>query len=106
MATYHQVFYHSDLTQLLSVCLFKMLKSWIRTIWALSLLVSVAQAQFNFFDQMFGGGEQQRPQQQSQNAPSDSSRYQQMWSGGKMKPVAFGDSHQRLQNILQMRQCH
>lgn len=95
MATYHQVFFcHSDLTQLLLICLFNMLKSWLQTIWALSLLVSVAQAQFNFFEQMFGGGEQQRPQQQSQNAPSDSSRYQQMWNGGKMQPAALGDNHQ------------
>lgn len=63
---------------------FNMLQSWRQALWALLLLVSVAQAQFNFFDQMFGGGEQQqRQQQRSQNSPSDSSRYQQMWSGGK-----------------------
>jgi hypothetical protein len=41
---------------------------------------------------MFGGGEQQqRQQQRSQNAPSDSGRYQQMWSGGKIKPWAIVD---------------
>ncbi|KGO43309.1 hypothetical protein PEX1_088800 [Penicillium expansum] len=32
---------------------------------------------------MFGGGEQQRQQQRSQNVPSDSDRYQQMWSGAQ-----------------------
>ncbi|KAJ5958769.1 uncharacterized protein N7479_005919 [Penicillium vulpinum] len=61
-----------------------MLQSWRQALWALLLLVSVAQAQFNFFDQMFGGGEQQqRQQQRSQNAPSDSDRYQQMWNGAQ-----------------------
>ncbi|KXG50120.1 uncharacterized protein PGRI_060870 [Penicillium griseofulvum] len=61
-----------------------MLQSWRQALWALLLLVSVAQAQFNFFDQMFGGGEQQqRQQQRSQNVPSDSDRYQQMWSGAQ-----------------------
>ncbi|KAJ5463237.1 hypothetical protein N7475_008181 [Penicillium sp. IBT 31633x] len=60
-----------------------MLQSWRQALWALLLLVSVAQAQFNFFEQMFGGGEQQRQQQRSQNAPSDSGRYQQMWSGAQ-----------------------
>lgn len=65
-----------------------MLQSWRQALWALLLLVSVAQAQFNFFDQMFGGGEQQqRQQQRSQNAPSDSDRYQQMWSGGKTRNI-------------------
>ncbi|KAJ5874700.1 uncharacterized protein N7529_003130 [Penicillium soppii] len=57
-----------------------MFQSWRQALWAFILLVSVAQAQFNFFDQMFGNGEQQqRQQQRSQNAPSDSARYQQMW---------------------------
>ncbi|KGO65314.1 hypothetical protein PITC_015820 [Penicillium italicum] len=61
-----------------------MFQSWRQALWALLLLVSVAQAQFNFFDQMFGGGEQQqRQQQRSQNVPSDSDRYQQMWSGAQ-----------------------
>ncbi|KAI0513346.1 hypothetical protein F5B22DRAFT_612160 [Xylaria bambusicola] len=43
----------------------------------LALLASVAQAQFGFFDQMFGqqGGQQQQ-QQRPQNVPSDSSFYQ------------------------------
>ncbi|KAI0468079.1 hypothetical protein F4859DRAFT_224139 [Xylaria cf. heliscus] len=47
-----------------------------------ALLTSLAQAQFGFFDQMFGGGGQQQQQQQQQqqrqqqNGPSDSSLYQ------------------------------
>jgi hypothetical protein len=41
----------------------------------LAFLTSVAQAQFGFFDQMFGGGQQQEPQR-PQNVPSDSSIYQ------------------------------
>jgi hypothetical protein len=64
-----------------------MLQSWRQALWALLLLVSVAQAQFNFFDQMFGGGEQQRQQQRSQKSPSDSDRYQQMWNGGKAQNI-------------------
>ncbi|KAJ5145863.1 uncharacterized protein N7515_000427 [Penicillium bovifimosum] len=61
-----------------------MLQGVRQALWALLLIVSVAQAQFNFFDQMFGGGEQQqRQQQRSQQAASDSSRYQQMWAGAQ-----------------------
>lgn len=33
-------------------------------------------AQFGFFDQMFGGGQQQQQPEQPQNMPSDSSWYQ------------------------------
>jgi hypothetical protein len=67
-----------------------MFQSWRQALWAFILLVSVAQAQFNFFDQMFGNGEQQqRQQQRSQNAPSDSARYQQMWREGKLKIWCF-----------------
>ncbi|RAL01970.1 protein lcl2 [Aspergillus ibericus CBS 121593] len=55
---------------------------------ALLLLVSVAHAQFQFFEHMFGGagggggggGHQGRGGQQGgQNVPSDSSRYQGQW---------------------------
>ncbi|KAJ5191496.1 uncharacterized protein N7498_010481 [Penicillium cinerascens] len=57
-----------------------MLRNWVSTIWALVLMVSVAQAQFNFFEHMFGGNQQQQQHQQgSQNVPSDSGRYQSMW---------------------------
>ncbi|KAI2629205.1 hypothetical protein GGS26DRAFT_559889 [Hypomontagnella submonticulosa] len=41
----------------------------------LALLSSAVQAQFGFFDQMFGGGGQQQQQRQPQNVPSDSSIY-------------------------------
>lgn len=57
-----------------------MLRNFLPAIWAFFLLASVAQAQFNFFDQMFGGNQQQAQQNQGpQNAPSDSVRYQKMW---------------------------
>lgn len=36
-------------------------------------LISTAQAQFGFFDQMFGGGQQQ--ERKPQNNPSDSAAY-------------------------------
>ncbi|MCJ1229857.1 Long chronological lifespan protein 2 [Toensbergia leucococca] len=43
-------------------------------------LVAVAQAQFQFFEQMFGGqGGQQQQQQQPQNVASDSTWYQQTY---------------------------
>lgn len=57
-----------------------MLPNLLRTLGALLLLVSVAHAQFQFFEQMFGGGGGRQEQQRaSQNVPSDSSRYQSMW---------------------------
>ncbi|KAI1751570.1 hypothetical protein F4782DRAFT_179374 [Xylaria castorea] len=52
------------------------------TLLLLAIFTSFAQAQFGFFDQMFGGGgggqqqQQQQQQQRSQNGPSDSSIYQ------------------------------
>ncbi|TKA72587.1 Long chronological lifespan protein 2 [Cryomyces minteri] len=46
----------------------------------LLLLTLPASAQFQFFDQMFNGGQQQQQQQQqAQNAPSDSVWYQQTY---------------------------
>lgn len=62
--------------------------SWIRLLGALLLLASVAQAQFQFFEHMFGGGGgggggHQGRQQAAQNVPSDSSRYQNQWDSGK-----------------------
>lgn len=53
--------------------------NWLKALWALFLLASVAQAQFNFFEQMFGGNQGQERQQQNQNSPSDSTRYQKAW---------------------------
>lgn len=52
------------------------------------LLVAMAQAQFQFFEQMFGGHQQHQHQQrdhhETQNVPSDSEWYQQSWAGGKL----------------------
>ncbi|RHZ68172.1 hypothetical protein CDV55_104883 [Aspergillus turcosus] len=58
-----------------------MLSSWVRALGALLLLASVAQAQFQFFEHMFGGGHQEHHQQSTQNPASDSGRYQQLWEG-------------------------
>lgn len=58
-----------------------MLFNLLRTLGALLLLISVARAQFQFFEHMFGGG-QERQQASQQNVPSDSSRYQGMWEAG------------------------
>ncbi|CAL5871369.1 uncharacterized protein PFLUO_LOCUS5619 [Penicillium psychrofluorescens] len=60
-----------------------MISHWLKALWALFLLASVAQAQFNFFEQMFGGNQGQERQQQNQNSPSDSSRYQNAWGQSK-----------------------
>lgn len=58
-----------------------MLRSFLQSLWALLLLVAVAQAQFQFFEHMFGGNQQQQAHHQgSQNVPSDSSRYQKLWA--------------------------
>ncbi|KAL6232864.1 hypothetical protein BDW75DRAFT_10334 [Aspergillus navahoensis] len=59
-----------------------MLFNLLRTLGALLLLISVAHAQFQFFEHMFGGG-QERQQASQQNVPSDSSRYQSMWEGAR-----------------------
>lgn len=45
------------------------------------LSISVANAQFQFFEQMFQGGQQQQ-RQEPQNVPSDSSWYQQNYDNG------------------------
>ncbi|KAI9676340.1 MAG: Long chronological lifespan protein 2 [Caeruleum heppii] len=45
-----------------------------------------ASAQFQFFEQMFNGGQQQQHQQQhaqAQNVPSDSAWYQQNWAAAR-----------------------
>jgi len=45
------------------------------------LFISLANAQFQFFEQMFQGGQQQH-RQEPQNVPSDSSWYQQNYENG------------------------
>jgi hypothetical protein len=55
---------------------------------AFLLLFSLASAQFQFFEQMFQGGQQQQQRQEPQNVPSDSSWYQQNYENG-----TFSSSH-------------
>lgn len=66
-----------------------MLVSWMRALWACLLLASVANAQFQFFEHMFGGGHQEHAQAESQNVPSDSSRYQRHWEAGEFRPASW-----------------
>jgi hypothetical protein len=49
---------------------------------SLMLFLGASNAQFGFFDQMFGGGGHQQ-QQQQQNVRSDSSWYQSQYENGK-----------------------
>lgn len=60
-----------------------MFSNLIKTIWTLFLLASMAQAQFQFFEQMFGGGGGPRQQQPAQDEPSDPSWYQKNWENGE-----------------------
>ncbi|OJJ48459.1 hypothetical protein ASPZODRAFT_1600509 [Penicilliopsis zonata CBS 506.65] len=60
-----------------------MLQRWVHTLWALLLLASVAQAQFQFFENMFGGHRQEHARQEPQNVASDSSWYQKNWEGAR-----------------------
>jgi hypothetical protein len=53
---------------------------------ALLLLFTLANAQFQFFEQMFQGGQQQQQRQEPQNMPSDSSWYQQNYENGTFPP--------------------
>ncbi|KAM0111873.1 Long chronological lifespan protein 2 [Aspergillus fumigatus] len=66
-----------------------MLSSWVRCLGALLFLASVAQAQFQFFEHMFGGGHQEHHQQNTQNSASDSARYQQLWEGSEGSAVCI-----------------
>ncbi|KAG9245433.1 hypothetical protein BJ878DRAFT_18391 [Calycina marina] len=45
-----------------------------------ALLLAGANAQFQFFEQMFNGGQQQQRHQQPQNVPSDSNWYQEQYN--------------------------
>jgi hypothetical protein len=52
------------------------------------LFVASANAQFQFFEQMFQGGQQQQQQrQQPQNVPSDSNWYQENYNNGAIPPL-------------------
>lgn len=69
----------------------------LKALWALLLLVSVAHAQFQFFEHMFGGGPQQEGgHSDSQNVPSDSSRYQMQWEAGECSMPFLGCAAMRL----------
>jgi hypothetical protein len=50
------------------------------------LLMAGANAQFQFFEQMFQGGGQQQQRQQPQNVPSDSNWYQENYAQGSYLP--------------------
>jgi hypothetical protein len=58
-----------------------------RTVLSFSLSILLyallARAQFQFFEQMFHGGGHQQQHQSPQNAPSDSSRYQQSYDSSE-----------------------
>lgn len=61
-----------------------MLRNLTQTFWALLMVAAVAQAQFGFFDHMFGANQQQAYQQAgTQDVPSDSGRYQNSWRQGE-----------------------
>jgi len=66
-----------------------MFSNLIKSLWALLLLASMAQAQFQFFEHMFGGGggggqRQARQQAEPHDGPSDPSWYQHEWENGKL----------------------
>lgn len=66
-----------------------MLAKSIAAFWALLLFISTVQAQFQFFEHMFGGGQQQEHhQQEQQDVASDSSWYQRTWDGGMLVLVS------------------
>lgn len=60
----------------------------------LGLLGTGVQAQFGFFDQMFGGGGSgHQHHQQQQNVRSDAQWYQQQYEGGMLSPVFYLKVH-------------
>lgn len=69
-----------------------MFSNWIKALWAFLLLATVAQAQFQFFEHMFGGGggPRQARQEDHQDGPSDSSWYEDRWENGKFANIVFG----------------
>ena len=70
-----------------------MFSNWTKTLWTLFLLASAVQAQFQFFEQMFGGvggPGQGRQQQAAQDEPSDPSWYQKNWENGEIGSVLIG----------------
>ncbi|OAT04779.1 hypothetical protein BDBG_01276 [Blastomyces gilchristii SLH14081] len=60
------------------------------TLLGLLFLATGARAQFQFFEQMFGGGQQQQ-ESQEHNVPSDSSWYQRTYDNGVEDKFELGD---------------
>lgn len=72
------------------------IKMYCQTLFSVTLLlVGAANAQFQFFENMFGGHQGGHQQQQQGNAPSDSNWYQQHWDQGMSvpKPLSPMDTH-------------
>jgi hypothetical protein len=64
----------------------------LRLLAGILLLVVVVNAQFQFFEQMFQGGQQHQQQQAPKDVPSDSSWYQQNYDSGRnFRSWVFGD---------------
>lgn len=59
-----------------------MVRIVINALLGLLIFVSAAHAQFQFFEQMFGGNGQQQESQDRRNVPSDSAWYQKTYDGG------------------------
>jgi hypothetical protein len=57
-------------------------------IWAILLFITATHAQFQFFENMFGGGQQHQFHEQ-QDVASDSSWYQRTWDGGMFAKIAL-----------------
>lgn len=53
----------------------------------LLLLAATARAQFNFFEQMFGGGGEPEHDHDQRNVPSDSTWYQKNFENGSYNPA-------------------
>ncbi|OXV09070.1 hypothetical protein Egran_03167 [Elaphomyces granulatus] len=72
-----------------------MLAKPIACLWALLLFLSAARAQFQFFEQMFGGQQQEHHQPEQHDVPSDSSWYQRTWDGDTcvLEPSLASISH-------------
>ena len=54
-----------------------------------ALFAPLVSAQFQFFDQFFGGQQSGGQQQQGGNVASDSKWYQQTWEGGEFEIYLF-----------------
>ncbi|OJJ79638.1 protein lcl2 [Aspergillus glaucus CBS 516.65] len=74
-----------------------MLPNLVKALWAFLLLASVAQAQFQFFEHMFGGGggggqRQGRQQAEPHDGPSDPTWYQNEWESARCSKYLCPDT--------------